>query len=106
MMDARIQTLPAAAQDYVSVRHGDARIDAYVTLPEKGVQQTTGLGTHLLYGHASYGVRHPGSPNHRSATEGMSLLAYGALIVRIRRDGSKRAIIRGRLRRVSRRRKE
>ena len=42
-LDTRIQTIPVATQDYVSVQHGDARIDAYVTEPSAGVRATTGF---------------------------------------------------------------
>ena len=48
-MTARIQTIPVAVQDYVSVRHGDDRIDMYVTEPAAGVKSGTGLML-LLHG--------------------------------------------------------
>ncbi|MHB0934830.1 MAG: alpha/beta hydrolase family protein [Armatimonadota bacterium] len=41
--DTRIQTVPVATQDYVSVQYGDARIDTYVTEPAGGVRATTGF---------------------------------------------------------------
>src|SRR5688500_10597878 len=40
---ARIQTIPVATQDYVSVQYGDERIDTYVTEPAGGVKATTGF---------------------------------------------------------------
>ena len=43
MTDGRIQKIPVATQDYVSVQYGDDRIDTYVTEPESGVRGTTGL---------------------------------------------------------------
>lgn len=41
--DTRIQTIPFATQDYVSVQHGDDRIDMYVSEPATGVTAQTGL---------------------------------------------------------------
>ena len=54
-MDPRIQTIPVATQDYVSVRHGDNRIDMYVTEPRTGVKKTTGL-MRLLHGWGNNGA--------------------------------------------------
>jgi len=42
-LDTCIQTIPVATQDYVSMQHGDARIDTYVTAPASGVRATTGF---------------------------------------------------------------
>lgn len=42
-MTTRIQTVPVATQDYVSVQYGDERIDTYVTEPARGVKSTTGF---------------------------------------------------------------
>lgn len=39
----RIQRIPFATQDYVSVQYGDGRIDMYVTEPAGGVRESTGL---------------------------------------------------------------
>jgi len=39
----RTETIPVATQDYLSVQHGDARIDAYVATPGKGVTEKTGF---------------------------------------------------------------
>lgn len=42
-LTTRIQTIPFATQDYVSVQHGDELIDMYVTEPARGVKETTGF---------------------------------------------------------------
>ena len=42
-LEYRIQTIPFATQDYISVKHGDARIDMYVTEPVAGVRASTGF---------------------------------------------------------------
>ena len=42
-MSTRIQTIPVATQDYISVQYGDERIDTYVTEPARGVKSTTGF---------------------------------------------------------------
>ena len=43
MSNARVKIIPFATQDYRSARHGDKRIDMYVTEPKAGVDSTTGM---------------------------------------------------------------
>src|SRR6478736_4158498 len=42
-IDTRIKTITFPTQDYTSHQHGDANIDGYVTEPERGVSNRTGL---------------------------------------------------------------
>lgn len=42
-IEDRIQSVPFTTQDYISVQHGDDRIDMYITEPAGGVKATTGL---------------------------------------------------------------
>jgi len=52
---SRIQTIPVATQDYVSVQYGDNRINTYVTEPAAGVNETTGFML-LIHGWGNNGA--------------------------------------------------
>ena len=54
-MEARIKTIPFATQDYISVQHGDERIDMYVTEPAGGVTPSTGMML-LMHGWGNNGM--------------------------------------------------
>lgn len=68
MLDTRFQTIPVATQDYVSVQHGDERIDIYVTEPAAGVGTATGFML-LIHGWGNDGSTAYAGDSERFADE-------------------------------------